>query len=150
DSLNRITFQGDNFGDTLNATSASALFMQADCSSSLKMTVDTSKFTAARSNNLNISIRAQSNDDLIVSNNEFSNSNPNQVSGGSNVAIGAGGPSSGCSNNNLAPTLTYNIHNNTFKDALGTALSISKGGTGTGNFGLNANPGIIDSNTFGV
>jgi len=150
DSLNRITFQGDNFGDTLNATSASALFMQADCSSSLKMTVDTSKFTAARSNNLNISIRAQSNDDLIVSNNEFSNSDVNQVSGGSNVAIGAGGPSSGCSNNNLAPTLTYNIHNNTFKDALGTALSISKGGTGTGNFGLNATPGLIDSNTFGV
>jgi large repetitive protein len=148
--LNRITFTGDNFGDTLNATSASALFMQADCTAQLNATVDTSVFTAARSNNLNVSVRAQSNDDLVVSNSQFSNSDPNQVSGGSNLAIGAGGPSSGCSDNSLNPTLTYNIHNNTFRDALGTALSISKGGVGTGTFGTIANPGIINSNVFGV
>ena len=148
--LNRITFTGDNFGDTLNATSASALFMQADCTAQLKATVDTSVFTAARSNNLNVSVRGQSNDDLVVSNSQFSNSDANQVSGGSNLAVGAGGPSSGCADNTLNPTLAYNIHNNTFRDALGTAVSISKGGVGTGTFGTTANPGIIDSNTFGV
>ena len=148
--LNRITFTGDNFGDTLNATSASALFMQADCTAQLKATVDTSVFTAARANNLNVSIRGQSTDDLVVSNSQFSNSDANQVSGGSNLAVGAGGPSSGCADNTLNPTLTYNIHNNTFRDALGTAVSISKGGVGTGTFGTTANPGIIDHNTFGV
>ena len=148
--LNRITFTGDNFGDTLNATSASALFMQADCTAQLKATVDTSVFTAARSNNLNVSVRGQSNDDLVVSNSQFSNSDANQVSGGSNLAVGAGGPSSGCADNTLNPTLTYNIHNNAFRDALGTAVSISKGGVGTGTFGTTANPGIIDSNAFGV
>ena len=148
--LNRLTFTGDNFGDTLNATSASALFMQADCTAQLKATVATSVFTAARSNNLNVSVRGQSNDDLVVSNSQFSNSDANQVSGGSNLAVGAGGPSSGCADNTLNPTLTYDIHNNTFRDALGTAVSISKGGVGTGTFGTTANPGIIDSNTFGV
>jgi VCBS repeat-containing protein len=148
--LNRITFEGDNFGDTLNATSGSALFMQADCSATLKATIDTSVFTAARANNVNVSIRAQTTDDLVVSNSQFSNSDPNQVSGGSNLAIGAGGPSSGCVDNTLNPTLTYNIHNNTFRDALGTAISISKGGVGAGSFGTTANPGVINSNTIGV
>ena len=148
--LNRITFTGDSFGDTLNATSASALFMQADCTAQVKATVDTSVFTAARANNVNVSIRGQSTDDLVVSNSQFSNSDANQVSGGSNLAVGAGGPSSGCADNTLNPTLTYNIHNNTFRDALGTAVSISKGGVGTGTFGTTANPGIIDHNTFGV
>ena len=148
--LNRITFTGDNFGDTLNATSASALFMQADCTAQLKATVDTSVFTAARANNVNVSIRGQSTDDLVVSNSQFSNNDPNQVSGATNLSVAAGGPSSGCADNTLNPTLTYNIHNNTFRDALGTAVSISKGGVGTGTFGTTANPGIIDSNTFGV
>jgi VCBS repeat-containing protein len=148
--LNRITFTGDNFGDTLNATSASALFMQADCTAQLNMTVGTSVFTAARANNVNVSVRGQSTDDLVVSNSQFSNSDPNQVSGATNLSVAAGGPSSGCADNTLNPTLTYNIHNNTFRDALGTALSISKGGVGTGTFGTTANPGIIDSNTFGV
>jgi hypothetical protein len=97
-----------------------------------------------------VSVRGQSNDDLVVSNSQFSNSNANQVSGGSNLAVGAGGPSSVCANNTLNPTLTYNIHHNTFRDALGTAVSISKGGVGTGSFGTVANPGIIDSNIIGV
>jgi VCBS repeat-containing protein len=148
--LNRITFSGDNFGDTLNATSGSALFMQADCTAQLNMTVNTSVFTAARSNNLNVSIRGQSTDDLAVSNSQFSNSDPNQVSGGSNLAVAAGGPGSGCADNTLNPALTYNIHDNTFRDALGTAISISKGGVGTGTFGTTANPGTIDHNTIGV
>jgi hypothetical protein len=116
----------------------------------LSATVDTSVFTAARANNLNVSVRAQTVDDLVVSNSQFSNSDPNQVSGGSNLALGAGGPSSGCANNTLNPTVTYNIHNNTFRDALGTAISISKGGVGTGQFGTIANPGLIDHNTIGV
>jgi hypothetical protein len=77
-----------------------------------------------------VSVRGQSNDDLVVSNSQFSNSNANQVSGGSNLAVGAGGPSSVCANNTLNPTLTYNIHHNMFRDALGTAVSISKGGVG--------------------
>ncbi|HEX3146069.1 MAG TPA: Ig-like domain-containing protein, partial [Pyrinomonadaceae bacterium] len=149
-TLNRIVFDTDTFNDTLNATSASALFMQADCASTLKTTIQNSTFTAARSNNVNISIRGQSNDDLIVANNQFSNSNPNQVSGGSNLSIAAGGPSTGCTSNALSPTLTFNIHNNTFKDALGTAVSISKGGVGAGAFGTSANPGLIDSNVIGI
>jgi VCBS repeat-containing protein len=149
-ALNRITFTGDNFGDTLNATSGSALFMQADCTAQLMATVDTSVFTAARSNNVNMSIRGQSNDDLVLSNSEFSNSDANQVSGGSNLAVTAGGPSTGCADNTLDPTLTYDIHDNTFRDALGTAISISKGGVGTGTFGTTTNPGIIDHNVIGI
>ena len=145
-SLNRIVFTSDTFDDT-QATGASDLFLQADCTSTLNATITGCTFNAARANNLNLSIRGTSSDDFIVQNNTFNNTSPNQVSGASNVSISSG---SGGACGTYNPAVTFNISNNTFQGARGTAVSVSKGGSGPGSFGTASQHAVIDSNTIGV
>jgi hypothetical protein len=71
--------------------------------------------------------------DLIFSGNAISNNNPGLLAGGGTFVItGVGG------------AFTYNVSNNTFRDATGTAVQVAGGGVGS------SVRGTLNNNTIGV
>jgi hypothetical protein len=141
-SLNRATFTFCSFAQT-DTTGTDALTFQGT-GGTMNMTVQDSTFTAARGDLFGLDMHGTIAVDLVFGGlghgNALSNNNANIVSGGGGVTIQGGGAGN-------QETFTFNISNNTFRDALGGALSI---GAGTG-AGTNHNySGTINGNTFGV
>lgn len=137
-TLNRITITGSTFATNSAAgnQSGDALVFQAT-DGTFNATVQSSTFTSARGDLFQLDLHGGVSSDLVLNGNSFSNNNQNIVSGGGGITISSGGTGDHAN-------LTFNITNNTMRDALGTALGIS---TGSGASSFN---GTIDSNTIGV
>jgi hypothetical protein len=76
--------------------------------------------------------------DFVFTGNAVSNNNVSIAAGAGNVVVGTGGSA-------LNANVTYNISNNTFRDALGAAITVGKGAIGVGDVS-----GTIANNTIGV
>ncbi|QIG96696.1 cadherin repeat domain-containing protein [Bradyrhizobium sp. 6(2017)] len=138
-TLNRITVTGSTFATNSAAGNASndAIAFQAT-GGTFNATVQNSTVTSARGDMFQLNLLGTVSSDLVMTGDNFSNTNQNIVSGGGGLTIGGGGAA-----NDI--TLTYNISNNTIKGALGGALAVTKG-TGTdGHF-----TGTISGNTIGT
>ena len=139
--LNRITITNSSFA-TINGAgnlSNDALVFQGT-GGTLNVTVQNSTFTSARGDLFQIDMHGTIGCDLVFTGNTLTNNNANIVSGGGGITLGGGGAGQ-------VDTFTFNISNNTMRDALGGALSI---GAGTG-AGTNHNySGTINNNTIGV
>jgi hypothetical protein len=139
-TLNRIVFTSDTFavqaGNPTTRLLNDALFVQGLGTATVNATVQSSTFQAAGGDLFQYDLGGTAVGDLVLNGSAFSNSHSNVAAGGGGVTISAGGGGS--------PTFTYNISNNTFRDALGTALVVNKtSGTGTAT-------GTITGNTVGV
>ncbi|WP_420967462.1 cadherin domain-containing protein [Bradyrhizobium sp. B120] len=138
-TLNRITLTGSTFATNSAAGNASndAIGFEAT-GGTFNATIQNSTVTSARGDMFQLNLLGTVSSDLVMSGDNFSNTNQNIVSGGGGITIGGGGPT-----NNI--TLTYDIANNIIKGALGAALAVTKG-TGTdAHF-----TGTIDGNTIGT
>jgi hypothetical protein len=139
-TLNRIVFTSDTFavqpGNPTTRLLNDALFVQGLGTAVVNATVQNSAFQSAGGDLFQYDLGATAQGDLILTASAFSNNHSNIAPGGGGVVISAGGGGS--------PTMTYSITNNTFRDALGTALVVTKtSGTGTAT-------GTISGNTVGV
>ncbi|HEX8361754.1 MAG TPA: hypothetical protein VF613_16675, partial [Longimicrobium sp.] len=139
-TLNRITFASDTFavqvGNPATRLLNDALLVQGLGTATVNTTIENSRFQAAGGDLLQYDLGGSAAGDLVLNNNGFSNSHSNVAPGGGGVVISAGGGGSA--------TMTYAITNNTFRDASGTALVVSKtSGTGTAT-------GTIAANQIGV
>ncbi|MDB4913539.1 MAG: hypothetical protein JWM95_1183 [Gemmatimonadetes bacterium] len=139
-SLNRITFATDTFavqpGNPTTRLLNDALLVQGLGNATVNTTIQSSRFEAAGGDLFQYDLGATAVGDLVLTTTAFSNSHSNIASGGGGVVLSAGGGGS--------PTFTYSVTNNTFRDALGTALVVSKtSGTGTAT-------GTISGNLIGV
>jgi hypothetical protein len=140
-NLNRITITGSTFATVGGAGNLAndALVFQGT-GGTLNMTVQNSFMTGARGDLFNLDLHGVISSDLVFTGNTLTNNNANIVSGGGGFTMQGGGAGN-------QETFTFNISNNTMRDALGGALNI---GAGTG-AGTNHNySGTIDNNTIGV
>jgi large repetitive protein len=133
-TLDRLTFSEVQIGANSNL-GGDGLLLQPDGSATIKVTVEDSRFTSARGDLFQMSIRTGGANDLVFQRNALSNNHPNIVSGGGGFTITSSG---------AATALTYNISDNTFRDAKGTNLVIDMDGA-SGTF-----TGTINNNTIGV
>ena len=134
--LDRVTFSNVTFGAMHAFTGNDGLFIDGSGSAVIKATITNSTFTSARSDLFQWNLSGTASGDLVMTSNAFSNNHPAILSGGGGVVIAGGGLSS--------PTLTFDIRQNTFRDALGAALLVRK------NSGAGVFSGTIDGNTIGV
>jgi Bacterial Ig domain len=134
--LDRITFSNSTFGANATATGDDGVFIEARNGATVNVTVQNSAFTAARGDLFQLSLLNTSSSDLVFTGNTLTNNHPNIANGAGGVTLGS---ASGAN-----PTLTYQVSGNTFRDALGTALAVIKGG-GAGSFS-----GTISNNAIGV
>jgi hypothetical protein len=132
-SLNRITMTNDTFA-CLNTTGDALKFETAN-SGVINATVQNSFITSAAGDQFNFIVNGTATDDLVFTGNTLTNNNPLIATGGGGVTI-SGGDNGG--------SLTYNIDNNTFRDAVGIAVLIVKS-TGAGTYS-----GTFSNNTIGV
>ncbi|MDQ5826753.1 MAG: cadherin domain-containing protein [Chloroflexota bacterium] len=136
-TLDRITFSDVAFGSN-GAGGNTNLSVLARTSATVKATVQNSTFTASQGTGVSAQASDSAVMDFVFTGNAVSNNHPTITSGANNLSVGMGGAS-------LAATLTYNISNNTFRGALGSALALSKGGVGAGSM-----TGSVIGNTIGV
>jgi hypothetical protein len=139
-TLNRITLTSDTFavqaGNPTTRLLNDALFIQGLGTATVNATVQSSTFQAAGGDLFQYDLGGTAHGDLVLNTSAFSNNHSNVASGGGGVTISSGGGGS--------PVFTYAINNNTFRDALGTALVVTRtSGTGTAT-------GSITNNTIGV
>jgi hypothetical protein len=100
----------------------------------INVTVENSFFTSARGDLFNLVLNGNNTSDLIFTGNTLSNNHPAIATGGGGVTIVSGNNVGGGAN------FTFNISNNTFRDAVGSAVLIAKSvdpGTVTGTFNAN-------------
>ncbi|MFN7985947.1 MAG: Ig-like domain-containing protein [Thermoanaerobaculia bacterium] len=138
-SLNRITFNAVTIGANSTASGNDGITLEAQGSSTLNVTVQNSFFTSSRGDLFQLNLLGSSVSDLVFTGNTLSNNHPAIATGGGGVTISGG--------DNTTPsgvTLTYNIANNTFRDANGHAVLIVKS-TDPGMF-----TGTFTNNTIGV
>ncbi|MGI8803070.1 MAG: Ig-like domain-containing protein [Solirubrobacteraceae bacterium] len=132
-----LTLTGDSFAEN-SANGNDALNVTTSGSAVVNPTITNTKFTAARGDLFQLNVGDTSSSTLVFTGNTLSNNNPNIVSGGGGVTITAGGGLS------PAATLSFDIENNTFRDALGNAVAIGNGSGG------NSVSGKFLGNTVGV
>lgn len=135
--LNRISLVGSTFGTNGTADGGEGVRLEAGGAAVLNATVQNSQFTAARGNLFLLDLAGTASSDLVFTGNTLSNGHPAIAAGAGGLAIGSGGAGSNVS-------LTYDISGNSFRGALGAALSLTKG-PGTGSFA-----GRIANNVIGV
>jgi len=102
----------------------------------MNVTVTGTHFNATRAQQFQLSLNGTVTSDLVFTGNTISNSQT-ALSGGGGVIVATGGAGG-------IPTLTYDISNNAIRDAVGAAITVSKG-SGTGSA-----TGTITGNTIGV
>lgn len=134
--LDRLTVSGTTVGANSTADGTDGVFIQAQNSAVLNLTVQNSFFTAAHANLFVLDLQNTSSSDLVLSANSFVNGSSVIVPGAGGVVVGTSGTSN--------VSLTYAISGNTFRGASGSALVISKG-AGTGSFA-----GTVASNVVGA
>ena len=136
-SLNRLTFDAVTIG--ANGTNgAHGISIQPQTSATINVTVQNSTFTAARDQLFTLNMTGNSIADLSFTGNTLSNNHANIVSGGGGMSLTSGGAVGN------TPSLTYTISTNSFRDADGSALLVSKL-IDAGTFS-----GTITNNTIGV
>ncbi|MEA2602915.1 MAG: hypothetical protein QOF89_3907 [Acidobacteriota bacterium] len=119
-SLNRLTLSNTTIGTNSTTTGDDGLFFEAQATAAvMNVTVQNSFFTASRGDLAQFNNASTGTMDVVVSGTAFSDNHPAIVAGGGGVVVGA-----------VSGTTTYNIHNNTFRDATGTALAVSCGNAG--------------------
>ncbi|GMA15240.1 hypothetical protein E5F05_01265 (plasmid) [Deinococcus metallilatus] len=136
-ALDRLLLDNVTVGANSTAGGNSVL-IEPQGSAVMKVTVQNSRLTAARDQLFMLNLTGSPTADLVFSNNTLSNNHPSIVSGGGGMTLTSGGAVG------YSPRLTYSITNNTFRDALGTALLVSKL-IDAGTFS-----GTISGNTIGV
>lgn len=134
--LDRLTVSGTTVGANSTTDGADGVFIQAQNSAVLNLTVQNSFFTAAHANLFTLDLQNTSASDLVLSGNSFVNGSVSTIPGAGGVVVGTSGTSN--------VSLTYAINGNTFRGASGTALVVTKG-SGTGSFA-----GTIASNVIGA
>src|SRR6266404_1064576 len=137
-TLNRIVISGTTFGTMSNVTGGDGVLLQSAGTAILNATIQNSFFTNARSDLIQTDVPAGTNNklDLIFTGNTLTNNNAGVASGGGGTTFSTTGLA--------GSAFTYNISNNTFRDADGAALAVSGG-----NPGCSSN-GKIENNTIGV
>ena len=134
-TLDRITFSGVTIGANSTANGNDGISLEALGTATLNVTVQNSSFTSSRGDLFQLNLIGTSASDLVFSGNHLSNSHPAIATGGGGVTI-SGGDNSGSGSN-----LTFDIDNNTFRDADGHAILIVKStdpGTFSGKFRNNS------------
>jgi VCBS repeat-containing protein len=136
-SLNRITFTGDTIGDNSAAGGNDGISLQsASTAGQLEATIQSSTFTGAAGDLLQFDHNGSGAGDLVLTGNAFSNNHPGIATGGGGLTLTNGGTS--------GPTTMTITGGNTFRDAVGNALTIAKS-TGT-----STQTGTFSGNTIGV
>lgn len=144
-TLNRLTMTSDTIGFD-GVDGSDGIFLQADNSANtgvpvtFNATVQNSRFLGSRGDQIQMSARGTSVSDFVFTGNTLTNNHPSPLPQNFGVAISGGGLAS-----NFNPTLTYNVSNNSIRDAGSTAISVGKGGVGAGSF-----TGTISNNVIGV
>lgn len=136
-TLNRLSLISSAIGANSTASGNDGLLVEAAGSAIVNVTVTNCNFTSARSDLIQFNALNTATMDWVVVNSTFANNHPAIVSGGGGTTFSGGGAGS-------AVNVTYRIANNTFRDALGIALNVSKG-SGAGSF-----IGSILNNQIGV
>ncbi len=135
--LDRLTLTNTTIGANSTLSGEDGLFIEASSAAVLNLTVMNSFFTSARSDLISTTALNNSSMDILFTGNALSNNHPAILSGGGGALFVGGGTGSNIN-------VTYEISNNSFRDAKGTALNVSKL-SGGGSF-----EGTIDNNTIGV
>ncbi|MDB4950224.1 MAG: outer rane adhesin like protein [Gemmatimonadetes bacterium] len=134
--LDRLVVTGSVFGPNDAVSGRDGVRLEASGSARLNATVQGSAFNGARANLLTLDLRNGGLSDVVLQGNTFNDAQPGILPGAGGVVLGSTGPG--------APTLTYLVDGNTFRGALGAALSVAKG-AGTGSFS-----GTLSSNVVGA
>lgn len=131
-TLNRITVTGSTFGQNQSGATDSVGFVATNSGTVLNATLTNNTFTGAPDDLFEFVGQASTTMDLIFQNNALSNNHAGNVAGSGGMTVGTSG------------AMTFNVSNNTMRDAKGHAVRIIKGSSGTS---LN---GTINNNTIGV
>lgn len=138
-TLNRITFSNVTIGANSVTDGNDGIIAEASSTAVMNITVQNSAFTSARGDLFQLNLLGQSSSDLVFTGNALSNNHPAIATGGGGVSIGGGDDTT------LAGvTLTFDISNNSFRDANGHAVLIVKS-TDPGTF-----TGSVVNNDIGV
>jgi uncharacterized repeat protein (TIGR01451 family) len=130
-TLNRLTVSGGTIGST-STNGNDALRFEHSGTATANISVTGVTFTAARGDIFDAIAQPGATVDVVFTGNTVSNNNSNIVSGGGGFIVHGGG------------TVNFDVSNNTFRDARGRALNISKAAT------AGAFTGIISGNSIGV
>jgi hypothetical protein len=133
--LDRITFSNATFAGNAAATGRDGLSLVASGGAVLNVTVQNSAFTSSRADQFHLTLSGGAGSDLVFDANTVSNAHPAVLSGAGGITISGAG---------AGTSLTYAITGNSIRDALGSALVISKGA------GASAFGGTISGNVIGV
>jgi hypothetical protein len=137
--LNRLTFTGVTIGANSTANGNDGISVEAQTGAVVKVSLINSFLTSARGDLFQFNMLGNSNNDLVFTGNTLSNNHPAIATGGGGVTLSGGDNTTGG-----GTQFTYNIDNNTFRDAQGHAVLIVKS-TDPGNF-----TGSFTNNTVGV
>ena len=133
-TLNRLTLTAITVG-TNGLAGNDGVLVTSSGSATIGVAVINSTFTAARGDLLQFTHGGSGTGDLVLDGNSFSNNYPLIATGGGGLTLGSGGTA--------GPT-TMNITNNTFRNAVGSALTIAK------STGPASQTGTFSNNTIGV
>jgi hypothetical protein len=136
-SLNRLTLTNVTLNGNSTTTGNTAVNLTANNGTTLNVTVTGSHFNSTRSQHFQLSMNGTVTSDVVFTGNTIANVQT-ALSGGGGVLLATGGGSG------AVPTLTYDISNNSIRNAVGAAISVAKG-SGTGSA-----TGTISGNTIGV
>ncbi len=136
-SLNRITFTSDTIGDNSAAGGNDGILLESSATAGqLEGTIQSSTFTGAGGDLLQYDHSGAGAGDLVLTGNAFSNDHPGIATGGGGLTLSNGGTS--------GPTTISITGANTFRDAVGNALTIVK------STGPSTQTGTFSGNTIGV
>ncbi len=136
-SLNRITFTSDTIGDNSAAGGNDGILLESSSTAGqLAGTVQSSTFTGAGGDLLQFDHNGSGTGDLVLTGNAFANNHPGIATGGGGLTLTNGGTSG-------ATTMSI-TGANTFRDAVGNALTIAKA------TGPSTQTGTFAGNTIGV
>ena len=132
-TLNRLTMTSDTVGHNGNSGN-DGLLLDGSGTATLNVTVQNSRFTGSRSNNVHYVLNGSAAGDFVFNNNVLTNNHPNKL--GSDFGINVGSTSNGA--------MTYTVSGNTVNDAGGSGIEVSHLAGGSG-----AMTGSITGNTVG-
>jgi hypothetical protein len=136
-TINPLFVTGMNIGTNDTSLGNDGILVEARGSATVNITVEDSTFTSARGDLFQANGLGTSTIDVVFTNNTLSNNHPNIVSGGGGATFSGGSASSNIN-------YTYEISDNTFRDAVGNAITVNfVAGSGTVN-------GTIQNNDIGA
>jgi hypothetical protein len=134
-TLDRLTVSNTDINANDTSLGNDGILLVATSSATANVTVTGSRLNAARGDLFETAANGSSSMDIIFTSNTVTNSHTNIVSGGGGLTFSGGDNS----------TVTYDISNNTMRDALGIALNVFMGTGGSADW-----DGTINNNDIGV